>query len=192
MALFVVVSMALTIGGLILLRHFRRLRDDVSDLRQTIDAQSTQIQGLTRRIYELEGRAAVPLKTPVIPPPLPPAEAPAPAPEPVAASAPTQQTSGDDWETLVGANWLNRVGALVLVIGIALFLGYSLTHLGPAGKVAIGFALGLSMLAAGLAIERHERYRNFAFSLIGGGWAATYFTGYAMHGIEAARVITSS
>ena len=32
---------------------------------------------------------------------------------------------GQEWESLVGANLLNKLGALILVIGIALFLGHS-------------------------------------------------------------------
>src|SRR5690349_3389733 len=58
-----------------------------------------------------------------------------------AASAPEQQATGrtrTDWESLVGTNWLNRLGALMLVIGIVLFVGYSLTQLGPTGKITIG------------------------------------------------------
>jgi Predicted membrane protein (DUF2339). len=76
------------------------------------------------------------------------------------------------------------------VIGISLFLGYSLTELGPGGKVAIGFAVGVSMLACGLAAERRPLYRTFGWGLIGGGWAALYFTTYALHGVDAARLIS--
>ena len=83
------------------------------------------------------------------------------------------------------------MGALVLVIGIALFLGYSLTQLGPAGKVAIGFAVGISMLVAGITLRGNERYGTFATSLIGGGWATVYFTAYAAHALEPAQVIAS-
>jgi hypothetical protein len=191
MVLFTIVSLFLLIGGVLLLRRLRRLLDEVAELRRAADEQSARIAGLTQRVYDLEGRPG--LRRSQAPPPslaAPAVEEPSPvAPLPLSTSS--GQPAREDWETVVGTNWLNRVGALVLVIGIALFLGYSLTHLGPAGKVAIGFILGLSMLAAGVALEEKERYRNFAFSLIGGGWAATYFTGYAMHGIEAARVITS-
>ena len=45
------------------------------------------------------------------------------------------------------------------------------------------------MLAGGVVLERRARYVIFARGLIGGGWAALYFTTYAAHGLEAARVI---
>ncbi len=45
-----------------------------------------------------------------------------------------ERLGGTDWEALVGGNWLNKAGVLVFVIGLSLFLGYSLTRFGPAGR----------------------------------------------------------
>ena len=106
-----------------------------------------------------------------------------PAPEP----ARTRSTA--DWEATVGGNWLNKLGVLILVIGIALALGYSFTRVGPAGRVAISLAASVSMLAAGTVLEPRDRYRTFARGLLGGGWAALYFTVYAMHAVAAARIL---
>ena len=94
-----------------------------------------------------------------------------------------------DWEVLIGGNWLNKIGVVVLVIGVVLFLGYSLQYLGPSGKVAIGLATSLVLLSGGVALERLEKYAFFAKPVIGGGWALLYFTAYATHSIEAAKVI---
>ncbi|MEJ7608951.1 MAG: DUF2339 domain-containing protein, partial [Bryobacteraceae bacterium] len=62
-------------------------------------------------------------------------------------------------------------------------------HLGPGGKIAIGFASGLLMLSAGLYLARQDRYRHLALSFIGSGWATVYFTGYAMHGVAVTRIV---
>jgi len=96
---------------------------------------------------------------------------------------------GQEWEAVVGGNWLNKLGVLVLVIGIALLLGYEFARVGPAGRVAIGMGAGLTMLLSGVFIERKRAYAIFARGLIGGGWAALYFTTYAMHALPAAKVI---
>jgi hypothetical protein len=139
-------------------------------------------------------------------PPEEPAAVPAPtraaAPEPTpvetaaAASGWTEDLraglAGEEWEAVVGGSWLNKIGVGVLVIGVALLLGYSFTKMGPAGRVSLGAAISLVMLLAGVRVERRERYVVFARGLIGGGWAALYFTAYAMHGLDAARVITSA
>jgi hypothetical protein len=77
----------------------------------------------------------------------------------------------------------------VLVIGIALLLGYEFTRVGPLGRVAIGMGVGLAMLISGVLIEPKRGYAIFARGLIGGGWSALYFTTYAMHALPAAKII---
>src|SRR5579863_10238447 len=94
-----------------------------------------------------------------------------------------KNAGGQDWEAVVGGNWLNKVGVLVLVIGVALFLGYEFTRVGPGGRVAIGMAIGLTMLIGGVILERRRGYVIFSRGLMGGGWAALYFTTYAMYGV---------
>ncbi len=132
----------------------------------------------------------------------------APDPAPVFASselfrepAPPERTwrdqlresmGGEEWEAVVGGSWLNKLGVLVLVIGIALLLGYEFTRVGPGGRVAIGMGVSLTMLTSGVLIERKRAYAIFARGLIGGGWAALYFTTYAMHALPAAKVIDNA
>jgi len=102
-----------------------------------------------------------------------------------------QAFGGADWEAVIGGSWLNKLGALVLVVGIGLGLAYSVTHMGPAGRVALGLAVSIGMLVGGVVFERRDQYRIFAQGLLGGGWAGLYFTTYAMHGLEAARIVES-
>ena len=75
-----------------------------------------------------------------------------------------------------------------LVTGVASFLIYQFGGT-PLGKVFLGYLGGALGLAGGLWLERKEKYRGFARSLMGGGWALLYFTTYAMHHVAAARVI---
>jgi hypothetical protein len=95
----------------------------------------------------------------------------------------------EEWEALVGGSLLNKVGALVLVIGIALFLGYSFTHMTPGGRALTSLAASLVLLGGGVFLERKQTYRVFARGLIGAGWAALYVTAYAMYAVPAARLI---
>jgi hypothetical protein len=104
--------------------------------------------------------------------------------------APARRTSAE-WEALLGGNLLNKIGALVLVVGIALALGYSFKYMGPGGRDAIGLAAAAAMLGAGVSYERRPRYRTFARGVLGAGWATLYFTVYAMRALDAARVIES-
>src|SRR5277367_4195254 len=96
-----------------------------------------------------------------------------------------------DVEEMLGTNWLNKLGIVILVLGIAFFLAYQLKTLGPAGKVLVGFATAAVMLGAGIWFDRKERYRILARAGIGGGWALAFFTTYAMYRVPAAQVLSS-
>ena len=134
--------------------------------------------------------AQPPVQPPFQPPPAPiPVFTPAsPARPPVKAEARAASLS---LEERLGANWLNKLGIAILVIGVAFFLAYELQTWGPVGKVVCGYAVGLALLAGGVWLERKPTYRIFARGGIGGGWALTFFTTYAMHHVSAARVINS-
>ena len=94
-------------------------------------------------------------------------------------------------EETLGANWLNKLGVVILVIGVFLFLGYEWRQMGAAGKVILGYVVSAALLGGGILLERRERYRIFARAAIGGGWALLYATTYAMYHLPAARVLTS-
>jgi uncharacterized membrane protein len=151
-------------------------------------ALEAQVAALTRRVYQLETGQAPP--APGITPLLneQPAElVDSPQPAPVA-EPPPQPT---DWEATIGANWLNRAGILLLVIGITLFLGFAMTTMGPAGRIATGAAAGLALLAGGYWFQRDEKYQTFSLGLLAGGFAVLYATAYAAHAVEASRIIHS-
>lgn len=111
--------------------------------------------------------------------------------EPTFAEQFRAKVASRDWEQTIGTSWLNAAGVLVLVIGISLLLGYTLTVMGPVGKVAIGLGVSVLMIAAGVVVERQEKYAVFGRGLIAGGWATLYFTIYAMYALPAAKVIDS-
>jgi uncharacterized membrane protein len=94
-------------------------------------------------------------------------------------------------EDLLGKNWLNKLGIVLLVMGVAFFLAFQLKTMGPAGKVLVGFLTSLALLGAGIWTERLERYRILGRAGIGGGWALLFFTTYAMYHVPAAQVLTS-
>ena len=136
---------------------------------------------------------------PEVPPPFEPPRRPEPEPErepePIAAPAFSladtlrEKLSGEEWEALVGGSLLNKLGSLILVIAIALGLTYSATQLGPAGRVALALSISFLLIGGGVLLERRNKYLIFARGLLGGGWAALYLTAYAMHALDAARVI---
>ena len=120
-----------------------------------------------------------------------------PPPHSYFSPAPTPPSLGDrvksslDVEEMLGTNWLNKLGIVILVLGVAFFLAYQLKTLGPAGKVLVGMVTSGAMLGAGIWFDRRERYRMLARAGIGGGWALLFFTTYAMYHVSAAQVLRS-
>jgi hypothetical protein len=95
-------------------------------------------------------------------------------------------------EEAVGGNLFAKLGALLMVIGAALGLGLWVPTLGPVGKACIGFLGGLTLLLSGIFVER--RFSSLmipARALVATGWGTLYFTAYAIHGLEEARIIDS-
>jgi uncharacterized membrane protein len=132
---------------------------------------------------------ARPAAPPAGPPPLPMAP---PGAAPAATAASTRTAAArpiGDWEERIGGSWLNRIGVALLVIGIAFALGYSMTVMGPAGKAALATAVSLALIATGVLLERRPPYVFYGRGLVGGGWAALYATAYAVHELEATRII---
>ena len=94
-------------------------------------------------------------------------------------------------EETLGTNWLNKLGIIILVLGVALFGIYELGQLGPLGKVGLSFVVALALLGGGIFLEKRERYRVLSHTLIGGGWALLFFTTYALNHVQAMRVMSS-
>jgi len=132
--------------------------------------------------------AAIP-KAPVTvhaapPPPLPPRPINPVQPAP-------DQSRSVSLEERLGQNWLSKIGIVLVVLGVATFLGYKLVTLGPLGKSLTGLATAVIFLGGGLLLERRPSYRIFARAGIGGGWALLFFTTFALYHVEAMQVLTS-
>jgi len=99
-----------------------------------------------------------------------------------------------DWtnfEEKLGANWLNKIGVAVLILGGAYLANYAMQTLGPAGKATLLYVLAATLVGLGVFGEKKEKYRVGARGVLGGGWALAYFTTYAVHNVEAVQLIKS-
>jgi len=100
--------------------------------------------------------------TPTPPPPPMPQIPPRPS---VAAPtfAQTPQRSSEDLEGTIGKLWLNRIGIVAILIGVAYFLKYAFDSgwIGPGGRVAIGLIAGIAVIVWS---ENFRRKGSVAFS----------------------------
>jgi uncharacterized membrane protein len=83
-------------------------------------------------------------------------------------------------EEVIGGSWLNKIGIIAIILGMAYFLKYAIDNewLGEAGRVMLGVVTGLALLFAGEGLHR-KQYRSYGLSLAAGGIAILYFSIFA-------------
>lgn len=134
-----------------------------------------------------------PVPPPIVPPPLPPSTS-ARTPSSFETTAvkrlhaawewvvagDARQRQGMSFEAAVAANWLTRIGILVLVVGVGFFIKYSIDKglLGPEGRVALSCLAGAALVGAGVR-QFGRQYHILGQGLAGGGLAILYFAVYA-------------
>lgn len=133
----------------------------------------------------------------VEPPPLAAFHAPAPVAAKASTSSAAKATSQERmkslsaFEELVGTSWLNKIGTVLIVIGLAYFGIKGLLWFGPLGRDVLLYGISLALLSAGIFLEKRDRYRIFSYPLIGGGWALLFFTTYALYHVRPMHVLES-
>src|SRR5262245_11898759 len=130
----------------------------------SIEELRAEIARLATRVEQLEARALA-------------------APPDAVRAAPRLPAADREAESRLGSYWAARFGMVSLVTGLALFIACGVDRMGPAGRVAIGYALGLLLGAVGRRVER--RTPGLGRILIAGGLGVGYFTTYAMHHVPA-------
>jgi uncharacterized membrane protein len=106
-----------------------------------------------------------------------PVSPPMPVLPPLAVAGPAADL---DLESRVAGRWLNRVGLLAVVVGVAFFLKYAIDNawVGPAGQVSLGALLGVGLVAWSARIRR-AGHVYFADGLTGLGGAVMYLSLWA-------------
>src|ERR1700735_2576027 len=159
-----------------------------------------QIEARLAQLERLQPSAAVagfpqaePPEITQAPPPLPVSTAPevqTPAPEPwigdavpafaLAAEPAIATATPQPLETRMGLTWINRIGVLTLIIGVAFFFKYAIDNqwIGETGRVILGVLAGLATLAAGHGLWRRNQ-KVFAQGVCGLGVSILYLSFYA-------------
>ena len=118
-----------------------------------------------------------------------------PAVETAQAKATPARAEKGSFEMRLGTYWLVRVGAVLVLTGLAFFGNLAYQKFSAGGKVAMLYFASALLLGAGAWWQRQTQkasMRNYAQVLFAGGLAAVYFTTYAAHHIALLRVIESA
>src|SRR5215472_1412290 len=138
----------------------------------------SQVAALTARVHQLEQRAGI--TPPEFQAPATPPVAAAPPPPPVAKEpprVPPPDRETADLEGKIGRVWLNRIGIMAILAGVAYFIKYAFDNgwIGEAGRVVIGLIAGIAVV---LWSERFRKknYVAFSYSLKAVGIGTLYFS----------------
>jgi uncharacterized membrane protein len=153
--------------------------------RRVLDGIRHELNDLKKRVDELDfrftGRIAADISEPVQP------VSPVLEPQPL----PVPQAGDSGVESWIGRIGLNVVGIFTLVLGIAFLIGYAAREIlfSPFGRLGIGAALSVGLVAGGRYLYSRPGFRHFALTIMGGGWAGIYAVVYAAHMVPSVMFI---
>ena len=89
------------------------------------------------------------------------------------------QKPDPDKEVSQGEFWLNKIGIILLLLGLGFLFKYSVDQdwVTPLVRVSFGLVLGIGLIGFGMRLPQSKRVLSQV--LMGGGIAAFYITGYA-------------
>ena len=161
-----------------------------------LEALRAQLSALTARVYRLEQKTGIepkvyqgvspaPPAAPVPPQAKAPIVAQTSAPPPKPAGPPFippllsagKRTGAADLEGTIGKLWLNRIGIVAILIGVAYFLKYAFDSgwIGPSGRVAIGLLAGIAVIVWS-EVFRKRGYVPFSWSMKAVGIGTLYLS----------------
>ncbi len=90
-------------------------------------------------------------------------------------------TEKNQWEEFIGTNLLNKIGIVILVVGLSYGVKYSIDHnlIIPITRIILGYLAGIILIA--IAIKIKHAYKTFSAVLLSGAMASFYFITYAAY-----------
>jgi uncharacterized membrane protein len=104
-------------------------------------------------------------------------------PTPVELDVPTGPSAGDQFIAWVKEDWLLKLGALLLLMGVGWFISYAFINnwIGQNGRIALGVVLGALLMALGAARIAKQIHQGEIFIVTGA--TTTLFTLYAARSV---------
>lgn len=178
------------------------IKSKVQELASNVSRLEKELSTVKDALKSLASQTGAPTKEPdkVTPRPAPEVQRPpAPKSPPSAFQIWCEQKQNElkeflskqSFEKLVGEKLFNYLGVLLLVLGGIFLLVYKFGHSGPQGKIFAGLIVSLAMGASGIYFRKKSKYMAIGTTLLAGGWTLLYFTTYAAHYINAAKVINN-
>ena len=91
-----------------------------------------------------------------------------------------------NWERFIGENLFNKIGILIIIIGVFIGVRYSIEHnlISPAMRLVLGYLTGVGLFVFGALSKK--KYPSFSAILVSGAMTIFYFVtfiGYSFFGL---------
>ncbi|MBU2043850.1 MAG: DUF2339 domain-containing protein [Candidatus Omnitrophica bacterium] len=93
------------------------------------------------------------------------------------------------FEFVFGKYWLNRIGAVILFLGVGFFISYAFKYLNAVTKISIGYLFAIAAFIWGNILEKKKEYLKISWGILGLAWGLAYLSTYALYYIKATQII---
>lgn len=158
-------------------KEMKQLENELAELKRQSNFSSISTANTVKTSAEkpverpIETSAEKPTEKPVITAPT------APKPQ-ISAPKINLPKQPSDLEKIIGESWINKIGILIVVIGVAIGAKYSIENelISPLTRIILGYLMGIGLLGFGIKLK--PKFEGYSAVLVSGAISIFYFITY--------------
>ena len=153
--------------------EIKQLENELAELKRQNNFSSVSAVNIVKSPVETraERSSERPVEKPVITAPT--------APKPQFSAPKTNlPKQPSDLEKIIGESWINKIGILIVVIGVAIGAKYSIENelISPLTRIILGYLVGIGLLGFGIKLK--PKFEGYSAVLVSGAISIFYFITY--------------
>ena len=166
-------------------KEIKQLENELAELKRQSNFSSVSATNTVKT--PVEKPTERPVEKPIERPTETPAEKTTETPVITAPSTPKPQFSlptinrpkqPSDLEKIIGESWINKIGILIVIIGVAIGAKYSIENelISPLTRIILGYLVGIGLLGFGIKLK--PKFEGYSAVLVSGSISIFYFITY--------------
>ena len=166
-------------------KEIKQLENELAELKRQSNFSSVSATNMVKTPAEKPTER--PVEKPIERPTETPAEKTTETPVITAPSTPKPQFSlptinrpkqPSDLEKIIGESWINKIGILIVIIGVAIGAKYSIENelISPLTRIILGYLVGIGLLGFGIKLK--PKFEGYSAVLVSGSISIFYFITY--------------
>jgi putative membrane protein len=166
-------------------KEIKQLENELAELKRQSNFSSVSATNTVKT--PVEKPTERPAEKPIERPTEAPAEKTTETPVITAPSTPKPQFSlptinkpkqPSDLEKIIGESWINKIGILIVIIGVAIGAKYSIENelISPLTRIILGYLVGIGLLGFGIKLK--PKFEGYSAVLVSGSISIFYFITY--------------